>query len=336
MRLVQGPPRFIRESHSSRAVMGDMLLVLLMICVLPVVYHGWRAAWLVLFSMAVCMGCYILFQLVTVRSIRITDASPLITGAMIALLMPASIPFWVVAAADAFAILAAKEPFGGTGRTPFNPAAAGVAFVTVLWPERVFSYYSMNIGQHLTLSADSLLTTASPAAMLRDGIQPGMMPFEMLWGRYEGPMGATSAAVLGAGLLFLLVRKSADWRAPVCFTAAAALYAAMFPRLSMGSVISVKYELLAGSLLFCAFYMITDPCTSPRTGEGQCIWGALGGVLLMLLRCYGGFEQGACFAVLLMNALSPLVDRAVLYCRREMRRREQSREKRREVHVSKP
>src|SRR5699024_7729567 len=107
------------------------------------------------------------------------------------------------------------------------------------------------------------------------------------------------------------------WRAPVCFTAAAALYAAMFPRLSMGSVISVKYELLAGSLLFCAFYMITDPCTSPRTGEGRCIWGALGGVLLMLLRCYGGFEQGACFAVLLMNALSPLVDRAVLYCRRE-------------------
>ena len=124
MRLVQGPPRFIRESHSSRAVMGDMLLVLLMTCVLPVVYHGWRAAWLVLFSMAVCMGCYILFQLVTVRSIRITDASPLITGAMIALLMPANIPFWVVAAADAFAILAAKEPFGGTGRTPFNPAAA--------------------------------------------------------------------------------------------------------------------------------------------------------------------------------------------------------------------
>ena len=98
--------------------------------------------------------------------------------------------------------------------------------------------------------------------------------------------------------------------------AAAACYAALFPRLLTGAEISVKYELLSGSLLFCACFMAADPCTTPRTSIGKCLYGALAGILLMLLRNYGAYEQGGCFAILLMGAVGPLLDRAVLYFRR--------------------
>ena len=327
MKLLQGSQRYMPASHSSTSMMWDMLAVLMVTSVLPVIYHGAGAALLLGSSMAVCLGAYILFQLMTRREIWITDASPLVTGAMIALLLPANIPYWVVFTADVFAIWVVKEPFGGTGRNLFNPAAAGVAFVTVLWPERVFSYYNMNIGQSLTLSGSGWETVSSPAAWLREGIQPTIMPFEMVWGRYEGPMGATVAAVIGAGALYLLIRKSIDWRIPVFFLATAALYAAIFPRLLGGAVISVKYELLSGSLLFCACYMAVDPCTSPRTAVGKCIFGAMGGLLVMLLRNYGAYEQGGCFAILLLNALSPLIDRVVLACRREVLSRESKKQR---------
>lgn len=316
MRLIEGAPRFLQASHSSQASMRDMLLVLLVVSILPVVYHGPRAAVLIIGSMAVCMLCYIAVQLVTSRTIWITDCSPLITGAMIALLMPANVPYWVVGAADLFAILVAKEPFGGTGHTPFNPAAAGLVFASVLWPEHVFSYYTMNSGQTLPLMWTELATSPSPAAWIREGIQPEIMPFEMLWGRFEGPMGATAAAAIVTGFVYLIIRRSADWRAPVFFVAAAACYAALFPRLLTGAEISVKYELLSGSLLFCACFMAADPCTTPCTSIGKCLYGAMAGILLMLLRNYGAYEQGGCFAILLMGAVSPLLDRAVLYFRR--------------------
>lgn len=316
MKLLEGAPRFLQARHSSQASMRDMLLVLMAISVLPVVYHGLRAAVLILGSMAVCLLSYIVVQLVTSRTIWITDCSPLITGAMIALLMPANVPYWVVAAADIFAIVVAKEPFGGTGHTPFNPAAAGMVFVSVLWPQHVFSYYTMNIGQTLPLFGGEVSTSPSPTAWMQSGIQPEIMPFEMLWGRFEGPMGATATAAVVAGFVYLIIRRSADWRAPVFFVAAAACYAALFPRLLTGAEISVKYELLSGSLLFCACFMAADPCTTPRTSIGKCLYGVLAGVLLMLLRNYGAYEQGGCFAILLMGPVSPLLDRMVLYFRR--------------------
>ena len=169
----------------------------------------------------------------------------------------------------------------------------------------------------LTLMAQNLPMGQSPAALLKNGIQPEIMPFEMLWGRYEGPMGATAAAVIIAGAVFLIVRKSADWRPMVFFVITAAIYAAVFPRLLGGAVISVKYELLSGSLLFCACYLASDPCTSPRTSIGKCLYGVLGGLLIMLLRNFGAYEQGGCFAILLIGAVSPLLDRVVLYFRRK-------------------
>ena len=316
MKLLEGAPRFLQAGHSSQASMRDMLLVLMAVSVLPVVYHGPRAAVLIIGSMVVCILSYIIVQLVTSRTIWITDCSPFITGAIIALLMPANVPYWVVVAADLFAILVAKEPFGGTGRTPFNPAAAGMVFVSVLWPQHVFTYYTMNSGQTLPLMGGELATSPSPAGWMRQGIQPEIMPFEMIWGRFEGPMGATAAAAIGAGFLYLVIRKSADWRAPVFFVVAAACYAALFPRILTGTEISVKYELLSGSLLFCACFMAADPCTTPRTSVGKCIYGALAGILLMVLRNYGAYEQGGCFAILLMGAVSPLLDRVVLYFKR--------------------
>lgn len=285
---------FIKREESVASMMKDMLFAMACLLILPTVHYGLGALKLAAVSVAACAFAEIFGCLLTKREINISELSPVVTGMVIAMLMPVGAPYWLPAAAGMFAVLVARVPFGSTGRTLFNPAAAGVAFVTVFWPRQVFAY-----------------AQTSPAASLKAGLKPAIVPFEMLWGEYAGPMGTTAALVIAACGLYLFIKRTANWQIAFWFLAAAAAYAALFPRIAVSPLTSVKYELLSGSLLFCAVFMITEPVTAPRTIFGSALYGALGGTLLMLLRGFGAYEQGACFAVLLMNAVAPVIDRCV-------------------------
>jgi electron transport complex protein RnfD len=290
-------------------MMRDVLFALAVLLILPVVHYGTRALVMAGLTILACMFCEIMFNLIQTKSIRMTECSSLVTGLTIVLLMPLNAPIWLPCMAAAFAILVAKGPFGAIGNTPFNPAAAGVAFVTLCYPQQVFSYFNPNTAVALpTFQNCAVPLVDSPAAVLKNGLKPDILPMNMLWGVFAGPIGTTAILVISACALFLFLRRTARWEITVCFLAVAACIAGLSPRFAGDALTSVKYELMSGSLLFCAVYMITDPVTSPNTARGRCIYGALAGALVMLFRRFGAFEEGTVFAVLIANAAAPLID----------------------------
>lgn len=300
---------FIRGEATVSTMMRDMMFVLAVLLVLPVVHYGVRPVIMAVLTAFVCVVCEILFNLVQTRSTGLNDASSVVTGMLIAMLMPVNAPMWLPCAAGVFAIIAVKGPFGSTGHNPFNPAAAGVAFAIICWPKLVFSYVSPDAAALLHPFTDSAVPTiASPAAVLKSGLKPDVLPLDMLWGNIAGPMGATSILVICACGLYLFFKRTARWEITLFFLATAALIAAFFPRIACSPLTSVKYEMLSGSLLFCSVFLVTDPVTSSHTSFGRCLYGAFAGAMVMVFRIFGAFEQGACFAVLIANAAAPLID----------------------------
>lgn len=290
-------------------MMRDMLFTLTLLLILPIVRFGARPAVMAVLTAAVCAVSELFFNLIQTKSTGISDCSALVTGMMIVMLMPVNAPMWLPCAAGVFAIVVAKGPFGSTGRNPFNPAAAGFAFAAICWPQLVFSYYNPESAAVLPLFADcTVQTVASPAAVLKSGLKPGILPFEMLWGNFAGPVGTTAILVIAACALYLFFKRTARWEITFCFLITAALIAAFFPRIACSPLTSVKYELMSGSLLFCSVFLVTDPVTSPHTAFGRCLYGAFAGALIMAFRTFGAFEQGAAFAVLIANVSAPLLD----------------------------
>lgn len=205
----------LRKERSVPSLMWNVTLALCTLLVLPTVYYGWRPLAMAFVTVALCCLAEVAVCLVRRRTIH-SDPSLLVTGLVIALLMPVNAPFWMPAVAALFAVLVVRAPFGGTGCTPFNPAAAGVAFVTICWPERMFSYVNSTIGWVLPVFGDcTYMEVRSPAGVLKEGLKPDIVPLEMLWGRFVGPMGTTAMLVIGACGLFLVFRRIANWEAPV-------------------------------------------------------------------------------------------------------------------------
>lgn len=323
MTKAQRDALIIRRAESVNTMGKDWLAALSLLLVVPTIYNGPRVVVLAAVSAAACMLGEILCCLAARREISIYDLFPITTGMTTAMLLPASSPLWLAITASLFAAIVARGPFGGTGHTPFHPAAAGIAFVTICWPDLVFFYPDLSGGQKLPVFSDcsSFSRALSPDAALKQGLKPEIMPLDLLWGQFAGPMGTTAILVICACGLYLACKKTIDARIPICFVGSAAIYAALFPRIATTPLTSVKYELLCGSLLFCAVFLASDCVTAPRTGLGKVLYGIVGGILAMLIRSYGAYEQGACFAILLLNAFSPVIDREVLTAREILLRR---------------
>lgn len=315
MNLKDRTPPFIKGEISVASMMRDMLFALALLLVLPVVRYGPRPAATALVTAFVCMATELLFTLIQTKTTGLNDSSAMVTGAIIALLSPVNVPLWLPCTAGVFAIAVAKGPFGSTGRNPFNPAAAGLAFAIICWPQQMFSYAAPE-SQVLPVFGDAAVqTVSSPAAVLKGGLPPRILPFEMLWGNFAGPVGATAVLVVAACGLYLFARRIAHWEITVCFLLAVVAIALLFPRAVFDPLSSVKYELLSGSVLFCSVFMVTDPVTSPHTTAARCVYGLLSGALVMAFRWFGAFEQGAVFAVLISNAVAPILDDLVFRIR---------------------
>lgn len=316
MTLRTASPPYLRGETTYFSMTRDMMIALTVLLIVPAVRFGPRPVVTTALTALACAASEVVFHLIQTRATGLSDASSLVTGMILALLMPADAPYWLPAAAGVFAVVAAKGPFGSTGHNPFNPAAAGFAFAAVFWPQRVFAYPDPNAAGWLPVfSSAAAKAAASPAAVLKNGLKPDLPPLDMLWGVFAGPVGATGVLTICACGLYLFLKRTAKPEATAFFLAAAALAAALFPRVSVGALTSVKYELMSGSLLFCAVFVVTDPVTAPRTALGRCAYGVLAGALTMAFRRWGAFEQGACFAVLIANACAPLIDAAVCEAR---------------------
>lgn len=314
-------PPHIRGRDSNKTMMDDVLIVLAAIYLMACYYYGARAAVLGVFSLMVAIACDIVCKLLLGERVSTRDHSSAVTALLIPLLLPATVSYATVATAVAFALLVVKYPFGGTGNNLFNPAAGGMAFVTICFPREVFGYPTPLERIAIFGKYEGRLVYSAAYTLKAGGIPTGGDFMEMLLGNVAGPMGATNALVVCACLLYLIVRRAVHWQAPLCFLLTAAAYAYFFPRAPISGGLSVMYELFSGYLILGAVFMLTDPVTSPKRGIAIAVYTVFAGLTTMLFRQFGGFEESFAFSLLLCNAAAPLFDYAEEGIRHRIRRR---------------
>ena len=310
MQLIPRSAPHIRHSDNNKTLMGDMILTLLPLYLIGVCFYGLRVLAAMLCSVLVCWLADLLCSLLRTGRVNFRDFSPVVTGLLIPLLMPAAVPYYMVALAGVVAIAVIKHPFGGTGENLFNPAAGGAAFAIACWPQQMFSYPAPFTAVPLW-NAGEVLTLSSTAYTLKMGGLPGADLNDMLLGLVPGPVGTVSILVLLACMIYLAVRRTIHLEQSLCFLAAVALAAFLFPRADFSRTLSVFYELMSGSVVFGSVFLLNDPVTSPKRTAARALYGFAAGILVMLFRHFGAFEQGMVFALLIMNTLSEEFDRLV-------------------------
>ena len=295
--LVSPGPHLWRGQSISR-IMYIVVLALTFPTIAGIYLFGYRA----LLVMAVSIAVAVLTEY-GVKKLRkrpfVMDGSAILTGLLLALTLPPTVPLWMVAIGSVFSIAIVKEAFGGLGHNIFNPALGGRAFMAVSFPAEMTSWV-LPRG-----FATDAVTTATPLA---EGFVWQLDRLElykaMLLGNIGGSIGETSALLILVGGLLLIALRIVDWRIPLAYIATVALFT-----FALGQ--DAIFHVLAGGLMLGAFFMATDYVTSPITPKGRIIFGIGAGLLTVVIRLFGGLPEGVAFSILMMNAVTPLIDRHI-------------------------
>lgn len=287
----------IRRERGTRDIMADVLVALLPAAIWACWLFGWRAVGLLAVSIGVC--CASEWLCLLFRKEKGFDGSAAVTGALLALSLPAGTPLWAAALAGVFSIVVIKQLFGGIGHNLFNPAMAGRALLMVVFPQV--------LGDYTALDAT---TSATPLATLRQNDFASMF-----LGVENGSAGETSALLLLLGGAYLYLRGIIRLRVPLTYLG---VFAGVVWLLGGEGWLTgpVTAHLLSGGVMMGAFFIVTDFATKPTTTVGEILYAAGAGLLTALLRLYGPYPEGVCFAVLLMNLATPLLEyltRPVVY-----------------------
>ena len=284
---------------------GDYLIMLAAPCIMAVIYYGARAFYVLLAGVLSAVAGDFTVSALLKKKFLIRDLSNIFIGAAISLMMPAGVPLYVPCLAALFAVVAVKIPFGGSLRAPFVPVAAGFAFASVCFGDLVFSY-TVNV-------KDKFLGAESLGSMLMRGSSVHLNAantFDILSGNVAGPMGTSCGLLMLACCAYLFVRRRKALLATAGFVSACAVFAMLFPRINASPLTSLVLELSAGSLMFAAVFLVTDHATLPKGGAARVVYGAICGIICMVMRAVGAYEETVCFAVLLANGLRPVAESA--------------------------
>ena len=315
VRFFKARAPFLHTSHTVRGAMGQVVLCLCAVLLYAVFFYGVRLLISALFGALCCLVCELLIARLMRLPAPVGDLSFLVTALILVLLLPASAPLWLIAVGSLFATTLGKGVFGGLGHNPFNPAACALAFLTLCWPTRVFTYPTAP--QTLPVLTEKL-SAASYGSSVLSSLHLGGLPqypfTEIFLGSVPAPAGAACFLVLLACLVFLSVRRLCKWQLSLSFLLTIAALAFLFPRAG-SRVESVFLELFSGYLLFGAVFMLNDPSTSPRSRPAAVLYGIFCGAAVMLMRRFCSYEEGFCFALIICNALAPSFDRLVYFLR---------------------
>lgn len=299
---VAASPHIANRSLTTRSMMIDVIIGLLPVLAVSI----WVFRQYALLQIGICLvsslAAEALFTTMRKRKLRLCDCSAAVTGLILALSLPATAPWHVGLIGSFVAIGIGKIVFGGLGENLFNPAMVGRAFVMIAFPAALGA--SAYVNSTLDIQA---LTQATPLTALQ---QTGSsIPFlDLLIGNTNGSLGETSvvACLLGGG--YLCLRRTASWEIPLGILGAVALIGGIM-QIGGATPLSVWEQLASGALLFGAFFIASDPVTSPLTPRGKLIFGLGIGILVMIIRTLSGYPEGVMFSVLLMNAVTPLINR---------------------------
>jgi electron transport complex protein RnfD len=274
---------------------------------------GWRAAWVTMLAVAGCVATEAVVQVLRGRPATVADGSAALTGLLLALNLPATSPWWMVLFGAAAAIVLGKQVFGGLGQNPFNPALVARVLLLVSFPVQMTDWTVPGGALADALTAATPLGEAKTAVLATgslSAVAAKLSFWRLALGLQGGCIGEVSTLALLIGAAFLLYRKIITWDIPVGFVLATLAVTGAAWGVAPDRYLAPWLQLVAGGLTLGAFYMATDMVTSPLNRRGRWIFGVGCGVLTGVIRLWGGYPEGVSFAILLMNAAVPLIDRA--------------------------
>ena len=331
----QKPLMFISSSPhigspvNTRILMQRVLFALAPVSVFGVILYGVPALLTILVSIASAELAEALFRKITRQDIRNRDLSAAVTGLLLALVLPPGMPLWMTALGAAFAIIVAKEFFGGLGANVFNPALIGRAFLLMSFPVAVTTwavpraFYATGANGDALTTASAVIDSLSGATPLQfikmggsiAGLGNELYAAGLAGGNHylsticslflgfrSGCIGESSIILILFGFVYLLASGTIDWRAPVSMTASVLIFSLLFGN-------DPLFALLTGGMLFGAVFMVTDYATSPLTASGKLIFGFGAGLITVLIRQWGNYPEGVSYGILIMNAVTPFLNR---------------------------
>ena len=293
---------------TTRTIMRDVIIALLPALAGSVYFFGPRALTVTLVSVLACFVFEKLYCKLMKLDDKTYDLSACVTGMLLAFVCPPTIAYWQIVLGAAFAILLVKMLFGGIGRNIVNPALAGRAFM-FSWPVAMSTWVKVGWENQASVFGNAdVVTAATPLANMHQGLMPEATISDMFLGNIGGCIGETSALLLLIGFGYLLIRKVITPRIPLIYIGTVAVLAFLFP---MGNdrLTWMAAQIFGGGLMLGAIFMATDYVTSPITKKGQIIYAIGCGALTVLIRYFGGYNEGVSYAILVMNTCVVLLDR---------------------------
>lgn len=299
--VVSGTPH-VRSKESIQSIMRDVIIALIPATAAGIFFFGIPALILIAVSIVACVFFEWLYQKLMKKPVTISDLSAVVTGLLLAMNLPASAPIWVPIVGAAFAIIFAKQLFGGLGQNFINPALAGRAFLLASYPTEMTTW-TAPVG----FSGADAVAVATPLATLKTGAMPDASLTDVILGtNIGGCIGETCAVALIIGGIYLLVKHVISWRIPVLYILTVFVLTAAIGRKGLRVPV---YEIFTGGLMLGAFFMATDYASSPVTPKGQIIFAIGCGVITTLIRIFGGYPEGVSYSILIMNLAVPLIER---------------------------
>lgn len=314
-KFIVSPAPHVHSDDSVQRNMLNVIIALVPAFIVSVAAFGWGALILTCVSVASCVLFeWLIAKFILKQKPTLTDLSAVLTGILLAFNLPSNLPLWIVVIGALVAIGVGKMSFGGLGQNPFNPALVGRVFLLISFPVQMTTW-PRPLGFHSAMPFVDAQTGATPLAIMKTAIKDGdaslldQLPsyWDMAVGYLGGSFGEISAIALLLGGIYLICTKTITWHIPISIMAMVVLFSGILYLFLPGAA-SPLHHLLTGGLMLGAIFMATDYVTSPMTPWGQIIYGLGIGLIVVIIRTWGAYPEGMSFAILIMNAVTPLLN----------------------------
>lgn len=308
-KLYVSPSPHIHSGDSISKNMYGVLIALVPAFLVSLYFFGLGALVVTAVSVAACMLFeYLIQKFLMKKEPTLYDGSALLTGVLLAFNLPSNLPVWIILIGAAAAIGIGKMSFGGLGNNIFNPALVGRVFLLISFPAQMTTWPLVDATAAFPLTYTDAQTGATVLSLLNEGVTQLPSYAHMLMGRMGGSLGEVSAAALILGLLFMLWKKIITWQIPVSILVTVFVFTGIMHLVDPTRYVSPFVHLLSGGLLLGAIFMATDYVTSPMSKNGMLVYGVGIGILTTVIRLFGAYPEGMSFAILIMNAFTPLIN----------------------------
>lgn len=320
-KLLISPAPHLHGKESTRGLMRDVIIALVPALLASIYFFGFSAIKLALVGIVSCVLVeYVIQKYVTKTKITISDYSAVVTGLLLALNLPPNSPWWIVFIGSVVAIGVAKMTFGGIGQNIFNPALVGRVFLLVSFPVIMTDW---TIPVSWFREGIDVSSGATALSMVKEGLAQGLTIdqifaannfsyFQMLFGKIGGSVGEVSALALIVGMVYLLIRRVIKPHIPFSIICTVIVFTGIFWLIDPQQYADPLFSILTGGILLGSIFMATDYVTSPMSKSGMILYGVGIGIITVLIRYFGSYPEGISFAILIMNACVPLINKFML------------------------